>query len=99
LAKTGSSSIRYKNLHNDVSNADILDLYNIPVHWFMYKNGYLENNDERKNKSIPGFIVEDWEDIMPIAVDHLEDGKPEMWNKNIVIPLMFQMIKNDHEEI
>ena len=48
---------------------------------------------------MPGFIAEDWEDVMPIAVNHLPDGKPEMWNFTIVVPLMFQMLKNNHEEI
>ena len=26
-------------------------------------------------------------------------GKPEMWNNNIVTPLMFEMIKCNHQEI
>lgn len=99
LNTSGSSSIRYKNIISKITNNDVKKLYEIPVYNFQYKDGYLMKGDEREGIAMPGFIAEDWEDIMPIAVDHLEDGKPEMWNKNIVIPLMFQMIKNDHEEI
>ena len=36
---------------------------------------------------------------MPIAIDHNPDGSPEMWNNNIVVPLMFEMIKNEHNRI
>ena len=35
---------------------------------------------------------------MPIAIDHNSDGSPEMWNSNIVIPLMFEMLKSEHRE-
>lgn len=96
LRRVSSSSARYKNIISSVSQSDINSLYEIPTYWFKYKDGYLSEKDERSNKEIPGFIVEDWEYIMPIAVDHNEDGSPEMWNSNIVIPLMFEMIKNEH---
>ena len=35
---------------------------------------------------------------MPIAVNHNEDGSPEMWNNEIITPLMFEMIKDTHSE-
>ena len=98
LAKTSSSSKRYKNLISNISSNDIQSLFNIPTYWFKYKDNYLSKSDERYKKKIPGFIVEDWEDIMPIAIDHNSDGSPEMWNSNIVIPLMFEMLKSEHRE-
>ena len=99
---TSSSSKKYKENIKILNNADIDKLYNIPVYTFNYKKGFLSEDDERKDKNMPGFIVEDWDAIMPIAVDHNKTKKGEdrnMWNSNIVIPLMFQMIKNDHEKI
>lgn len=93
----GSSSIRYKNINRVITNDDIEKLYNIPVYEFTYKDGYLVDNDERNGIAMPGFIAEDWDSVMPITVNHLDDGRPEMWNSNIVVPLMFQMIKNEHE--
>lgn len=99
MCRAPSSSIRYKNISDYLTNNDIDRLYDVPVYWFKYKDGYIADTDQRYDKDIPGFIVEDWEDIMPIAIDHNDDGSPEMWNSNIVVPLMFQMIKNDHEQI
>lgn len=96
LARYSSSSVRYKDLISVLSAEDVEALYDIPVHWFKYKEGYIGAEDERYRKNIPGFAVEDWEDILPIAIDHNPDGSPEMWNSNIVVPLMFEMIKNEH---
>ena len=96
IARASSSSVRYKDLVSVLSTGDIEPLYDIPVHWFKYKEGYIGVEDERYRKTIPGFIVEDWEGVMPIAIDHNPDGSPEMWNNNIVVPLMFEMIKNEH---
>ena len=35
---------------------------------------------------------------MPIAIDHNSNGSPEMWNNNIIVPLMFEMIKTEHKK-
>lgn len=99
LCKASSSSKRYKNIISEMGADEISALYDIPIHWFTYKDEYLSDTDERYNKKIPGFIVEDWEEIMPIAVDHNSDNEPEMWNNNIITPLMFEMIKDEHDEI
>ena len=99
---TSSSSKKYKTNIEILNNEEIQKLYNIPVYTFQYKKDFLSEEDERRNKIMPGFIVEDWEEIMPIAVDHntTRDGEARnMWNSQIIIPLMFQMIKNNHTEI
>lgn len=93
-----SSSIRYKDVISELNSKDINKLYDIPTYWFKYKSGYLIDEDERVDKPIPGFIVEDFEDIMPIAINHNSDGSPEMWNNEIITPLMFEMIKDTHSE-
>lgn len=93
-----SSSIRYKNIKRELNVQDIKKLYNIPTYLFTYKDEYIAPDDERYHSLIPGFIVEDWEKIAPIAIDHVQ-GKPEMWNNNIVTPLMFEMIKYNNQEI
>lgn len=97
LARIASSSKRYKNVLSNLSENDIEALYDIQTYWFTYKDNYLNSDDERYHKHIPGFIVEDWDKVMPIAIDHRNDGKPEMWNQNIIIPLMFEMIKTEHK--
>lgn len=95
---SSSSSIRYKNVISALTSADIQSLYNIPTYWFKYKKDYLAENDERYDTPMPGFIVEDFEKVMPILVNHNEDGSPEMWNEHIVTPVMFEMIKDTHKE-
>ena len=97
LARVSSSSKRYKTILSNISNKDVEKMFDIPTYWFKYKSDYIMKTDERYNKAIPGFIVEDWENIMPIAIDHI-DGKPEMWNNNIVVPLMFEMLKTVKKE-
>lgn len=99
MTRASSSSVRYKDLISVLSAEDVEALYDIPVHWFKYKADYLGKEDERYNKPIPGFVVEDWEDVLPIAIDHNPDKTPEMWNNNIVVPLIFEMVKNEHSRI
>lgn len=91
-----SSSIRYKNILSHLQNSDIEKLYTLPVYWFKYKDDYIGKDNILYNKEIPGFVVEDWIDIVPTAICY-ENGKPDSWNSAIVVPLMFQMIKNEHE--
>lgn len=97
IRRVASSSARYKNLISELKYSDIENLYSIPVHWFTYKDEYIDKGDSRCGTPIPGFVVEDWMDIMPIAID-LKDGIPEMWNNNIIVPLMFEMIKDMHDK-
>lgn len=98
IAKTSNtSSIKYKDVICQLDNDDIDKLYSIPIYWFKYKQDYLNKNCERFDKVLPGFIAEDLDAVMPVVVDHLEDGAVETWNPHYVVPLMFQMIKNEHE--
>lgn len=99
LRKVASSSIRYKTQISEVSIEDIKSLYDIPVHWFKYKDDYIEKTDQRYDKAIPGFIVEDWIDVMPIAIDYNKDGLPEMWNTNIVVPCLLKLIQENKKMI
>lgn len=96
-----SSSQRYKtdikNITDEKLNTD--NLLKIPVRQFKYKKDYISENDERYNKEIVGFIVEEMEKVFPIAVDHNEDGTPEMWNSNIIVPAMLDLIQKMSKRI
>lgn len=94
-----ASSIRYKNTIQDLSLDFVKDLYTLPLHTFIYNDDYLNDFDERYHKTIPGFIAEELNEIMPIAVDHNEDGSVEKWNDKIIIPCLLKLIQNNHEEI
>ena len=93
------SSRRYKDIGRDMCDEDIQELYNIIPVWAKYKNGYLGENDERCGVEHPMFIAEDVEKYAPLAVDHNKEGQAENWNYRIMIPYMFQMLKEQKKEI
>lgn len=98
LGKYSSSSERYKVLGSSLSEEFIENLYNIEPIMARYKDGYLEEHDERVGVEFPMFRAEDVDKYFSLAVDHI-DGKAENWNERIMIPAMFAMIKSQKSEI
>ena len=98
LRAYGSSSERYKILGKSLTEEFIENLYNIEPIMARYKDGYLEEHDERVGVEFPMFRAEDVDMYFPLAVDHI-DGKAENWNERIMIPAMFAMIKSQKEQI
>ena len=94
-----SSSIRYKEVQRDLTEKDIAKAYNIQPKMAKYKEGVIAKEDQRYNKYFPMFVAENVYDNLPDAVDFNEDGQVETWNQMIMIPLMFQMLKSQKEEI
>jgi hypothetical protein len=95
----GSSSKRYKNHVGDVTKEQAEAILDIPVINFIYKDGYLAEDDELCGKSIPGFYAEDIEELIPEAVYHDDDGQAENWNARILIPLLLKMTQEQQKEI
>ena len=54
-----SSSKRYKEHVKNMTTEEAKKILEIPVVWFKYKKGYLNENDWLNNKKIPGFYAED----------------------------------------
>ena len=98
LSRFSSSSERYKILGVELSNEFIDNLYNIKPIMARYKDGYLDEHDERVGIDFPMFNADDVDKYFPLAVDHI-DGKPENWNERIMIPAMFAMLKQQKSEI
>ena len=98
ISSLSSSSERYKVLGSSLSEEFIENLYNIEPIMARYKDGYLEEHDERVGVEFPMFRAEDVDKYFPLAVDHI-DGKAENWNERIMIPAMFAMIKSQKSEI
>lgn len=94
LKRSSSSSERYKtDITEDIAEElNPEHLYDVPVKTFKYKDGYLSKGDSKNGKDIIGFIAEDMEKHYPSAVQYA-DGKPEMWNANILIPAMLKLIQ------
>ena len=98
LMLKSSSSKRYKDIGNDISEKEIEEWYNIEPTWAKYKEGYLVEGDENEGRYIPMFIAEDVERFFPEATRH-QSGLVEDWNERIMIPAMFAMIKSQKEQI
>ena len=96
--KSSSSSKRYKHDIKDLNIEEVYGLYDAPVRTFKYNLDYLSSDSERYNIDIPGFIAEEIDKILPIAVDHFEDGSAEMWNSNILVPCLLKLIQNNKKE-
>ena len=98
LMLNSSSSKRYKDIGNNISEQEIEKWYNIEPTWAKYKDGYLVKGDENEGRYIPMFIAEDVEEYFPEATRHAK-GQVEDWNERIMIPAMFAMIKQQKAEI
>ena len=98
LMLKSSSSKRYKDIGNDISEQEIENWYNIEPTWAKYKEGYLVKGDENEGRYIPMFIAEDVERFFPEATRHT-DGQVEDWNERIMIPAMFAMLKSQKEQL
>ncbi len=98
LMLKSSSSKRYKDIRNDISEQEIENWYNIEPTWAKYKEGYLVKGDENEGRYIPMFIAENVEAFFPEATRH-QNGLVEDWNERIMIPAMFAMIKSQKEQL
>ena len=98
VGKASSSSKRYKNIGRNISPEDIEKWYGIEPVWAEYRGGYLAKGDENEGRYIPMFIAENTDEYLPEATRH-ENGLVEDWNYRVMIPAMFAMIKQQHEEI
>lgn len=98
ISKFSSSSERYKVLGGELSNEFVENLYGICPRMAKYKDGYIDESDERNGVEFPMFIAEDVEKYFPLAVDHI-NGKTENWNERIMVPAMFAMIKSQKSKI
>lgn len=99
--RSASSSRRYKKNIEAILPEELNPdkLYELPIRAFKYKPGYLKKGDRREDKDIIGLIVEELEVIYPIAVNYDKDGRPEMWNAQILIPAMLKLIQEQNERI
>lgn len=98
VTRAASSSKRYKDIGDAISEIDIDNWYKIEPIWAKYKDGYLADGDENEGRYLPMFIAEDVEKYFPEAATH-EHGQVEDWNYRMMIPAMFAMLKQQKSEI
>ena len=95
LAYLGSSSKRYKNHIRDISAEDLDNLYKLPTVMFVYKPGYLKEDNDIP---IPGLYAEDVEKYLPLAARY-QNGKVEDWAERMIIPYLIKALQEQHKEI
>ena len=95
LAYLGSSSKRYKNHIRDISAEDLDNLYKLPTVMFVYKPGYLKEDNDIP---IPGLYAEDVEKYLPLAARY-QNGKVEDWADRMIIPYLIKALQEQHKEI
>lgn len=98
VTRAASSSKRYKDIGDAISEMDIDNWYKIEPVWAKYKDGYLAEGDENEGRYLPMFIAEDVEEHFPQAATHA-NNQIEDWNYRMMIPAMFAMIKSQKSEI
>lgn len=94
-----SSSRRYKHDIQDLSLEEAKKLLDLKPRTFKYNDDFLTPDDERAGKDVPGFISEEVSDLLPIAVDHDDDGNCEMWNSNVIVPCLLKLIQDQEKRI
>lgn len=102
---TSSRTIKHdiKPLEADsYENVSAGNLYNINLVSFKYNDGIItDENDLRIGKDLPGIIIEQLNEVYPIAVDKpdVNDVKTWSWNQQYLIPPMLRLIQEQHKEI
>ena len=97
-----SSSKRYKNHIRYMESGEAGKIYDVPVVWFSYIDGYLAANDPKVNQPIPGFYADDIDIYLPDAAVYNSAGLPEDWNPRTLLPYVvkaLQDLKNENNEL
>lgn len=74
-------------------------LYDVRVAQFRYRDGLLEDSDQRIGKLVPGFIADEIAEAYPVAVDIGKDGDPIDWDVSYIVPPMLALIQQHKKEI
>lgn len=99
-SNTSSRTIKHdiKDLEDESIRAE--RLYDLPVHQAKYNADILDEDDCRYLKDMPMFIIEEMDEIYPIAVDKCSDNVKEWaWNERYLIPSMLKLIQDQKKEI
>lgn len=107
--RVADTGLFYKHTSARRNKSDIEDLqdqyiapeklYDVRVAQFRYRDGLLEDSDQRIGKLVPGFIADEIAEAYPVAVDIGKDGDPIDWDVSYVVPPMLALIQQHKKEI
>lgn len=97
---TSSRTIKHEIERLSADELKAENLYDLGVVQFKYNDGIItDTEDARYGKTLPGFIIEDMNNVYPIAVDKPGDNvKDWSWNAQYMIPPMLKLIQDQHSE-
>jgi hypothetical protein len=100
IYRSTASSERYKKDIQEIQSEDLNPnkLYDLSVKEFKFKDEYINSDDIRYDKLVPGFIAEEVAEIYPIACEY-DGNKPEDWNARFMIPAMLKLIQDQKKEL
>lgn len=98
---SSSSSRRYKHDIQDISDEklDPHRLLQLNVIQFVYNEDALLQYRDMANKTLPGFIAEEVDEIYPSATIHNDEGEIESWDERRIIPGMLALIQQQDKKI
>lgn len=103
FANEGSSSRHIKHDIKPVEDECLNPkrLYDAKVIQYKYNDDFLSEDDENRGKDLVGFIVEDLDEVYPVAVqkEDEEDSRTWTWSPYRIIPAMLKLIQDQHKEI
>lgn len=102
LTSNSNSSRLIKDNIENLSNEDIKaeNLYNLPIYQFKYKKSWIQKEDCRYDITLPGFIIEEMDEIYPVAVDKNSDSSETWgWNTQYLLPPMLKLIQDQKKQL
>lgn len=102
IYRSTASSKRYKNTIRPLGEIPDISpekIYEFDIVSFRYNDEYLPKTDQRYGMDIPGLISDDVYKKYPIACNLDDEGRPEMWEINILFPASLKLIQDQHKEI
>lgn len=98
LRYMSGSSRRFKNLIGEIQNEEAEKLLSLHVVDFVYKPGYLDENDENNGRTMTGLFAEDVANLFPDAVYH-RNGLVENYIDRQLLVRLIKLCQIQQQEI
>lgn len=100
-SNSNSSKLIKDNIESLTSeNIQAERLYNLPIYQFKYKKSWIQKEDCRYDVTLPGFIIEEMDEIYPVAVDKNSDSSETWgWNTQYLLPPMLKLIQDQKKQL
>ena len=100
FGRSTSSSMRYKNEIENVTNDDLnpYRILDIPVRQYKYNADHVPIGKCADDLYL-GLVAEEVEAALPSAAEYNEEGQVEMWNIKVLFPALLKIVQDQQKEI